>query len=153
MSAIELADRWRNLADAARKPWDDKAAAAQEAYLQECTSKCLEDGGGGDDNEEDEEANDGGEEGGEEGDGDDDDIRTTNRSCLPLSRVKRIAQDHLDVNGCHLGKEATFTASKVRSLASLPRSLASPPPSSHLYLAPFHHPRLLSTLAPPPSPL
>ena len=33
--ATEIADRWRGLSDADRKPWDTKAAAAQEAYLQE----------------------------------------------------------------------------------------------------------------------
>ena len=119
----ELADRWRSLSDAARKPFDEKAAAAQDAYLKELTQKQLErleslEGGDddgeeneGEENEENEENE--AEEANEEEDAADDIYgRTSAKAVLPICRVKRMAQDHIE-SCAGIGKEATFVTSKA----------------------------------------
>ena len=147
--ATELAKRWKDLSDADRKPWEDKAAAAQEAYLQECTQRFLDKGDDGEPDEEadggDEEPNEGEGEG-EEAEGADDNVRTSAKTVLPRSKVKRIAQDHLQEG--HLGKEATFIVCKVSLRAKSGRlpprtrartwqlaracfAMTCPPPVSH----------------------
>lgn len=117
VSAIEVSSRWRSLSEADRKPWDEKAAAAQETYLQECTQRFVD--AGDDDNGE--EANDDNEDeaNGEEEEptegqtGDDADCRATAKLNLPTTRVKKIAQVGAE-DGRIVGKEAIFTISKVR---------------------------------------
>ena len=115
VSAIELAERWRALSDAARRPWDEKASTAQEAFLAERTQHYVEAGDGEAGEEEGEEdAKDEAEED-EEGDDDEslesDGVRVSASTMLPFSRVKRIAGEHVEYG--NVGKEATFTASKV----------------------------------------
>ena len=117
ISPIELADRWRNLSDEDKKLWEDKAAAAQEAFLKECTQKYLEadaDEGDAGEPDEDEDARDDADEGEGDDDGAEDDgsqARISTTLALPHSRVKRITRDHVEVG--LVSNEAVFAAGKV----------------------------------------
>jgi hypothetical protein len=127
VTATELAERWRALSEGHKRPWEEKASAAQEAYLQECTQRFLDaDGDAAEAGEEAEEAEEGGEGGGEEAD-DESNGRTSASMILPFARVKRIAQEHLEHGS--MSREGVFTVSKVRAPAHLDgsTSLRTPP--------------------------
>lgn len=120
-TTAEAVDLWRALSVEEREPWEEKAAAAQDAYLQECTKKALErleaaDAGveEGDGEEDDGEQDD---EGQEDGDGEDagESSGFEGPPRLPFSRVKKVAQLGTSEVGL-LGKEASFTMCKAAEL-------------------------------------
>jgi histone H3/H4 len=106
---MEILDYWRRLVDEERKPWEEKAAAAQEVYLKECMDKCMADEDGEEEShseEEDASAED------DEGEGEDDEDEVSEGSMrLPYARVKRIAQ--ADERDETLGREAVFATCKA----------------------------------------
>ena len=107
VSTNEVMDYWRALSDADRKPWEDQAAKACAAYLEEVMQRAKElEGDEGDDDEDEEPADQGGEDGGAEGADED------AASCiLPISRLKKIVRANTEVPT--LSKEAVFGVGKA----------------------------------------
>ena len=114
--AIELAERWRKLDAEEKKPFEEKAAAAQEAYLQEMTMRYM-DGEEDEDGEEDHDDEGNGEDEENEDDdkqasGDVADCRVTTKTPFPVARLKRVAAAGAE-NVSFIGREATFAISKA----------------------------------------
>ena len=85
VSPNEILEYWRNLSDAERKQYEDKAAKACAAYLEDCTQREVQRLAEGGDEEEAEGEEEDGEDGGE-GDGEG---KGETSVQVPLSRVKR----------------------------------------------------------------
>ena len=100
VTANEAVELYKALSDAERQPWEDKAAAACEAYLKERTAAAVErraalEAGGeadeGDGEEEDEEGADDGEGNGGEGEGGEADEEGDGKvRSLPYSKIRKL---------------------------------------------------------------
>lgn len=118
-NAVEIYDKWTNLPEDERKPWEDLAAKAQEDYLRECTQRCMaatmdegEGADGADDDACDDDAQECGDDDGQEEAQDHQSRLFEATMMLPHSRVKRIAQG-VDDSPATFSKEAVFTTAKA----------------------------------------
>ena len=116
----EVVDIWQTLSEEEKSQWEEKAAAAQKAYLEECTKRALERleaEENGEEEEEEEEEQEEEEEDAQE-DGEEEDAGETSGfdgpPRLPAGRVKRIAQAGTEVG--IVSKEMVFACSKAAEL-------------------------------------
>ena len=115
LPTVEVIEAFRALSEEDRNTWSEKAASAQEAYLQESTKRFLE--AGADDEDEGED--------GEDGDGDGDDAEEDTETSgfegplrIAVSKVKKIAEKGLSdtLTVSRVSKEANFAFGKAAEL-------------------------------------
>ena len=114
VSTNEVMDYWRALTDAERKPFEEKAAEACAAYLEECTQKAMLTAEGEGDGDGEEEADEDDEEYKADEGGEDDDSGSGGEltPMVPLSRVKRIMMLNTADAPKNWGREPTFCVAK-----------------------------------------
>lgn len=108
----EIIEYWRNLSDAERRPYEEKAAQHCSAYMEECTQRERQRMADGD-------ANDGGEgeedevddADGEGGDGDAEGGKGEAALHFPVSRVKKVITQGLEMPR-NFGRESIFAVTK-----------------------------------------
>ena len=115
LPTVEVAEYWRALSEEERNTWNEKAASAQEVYMQECTKRFQE---AGEDNEDDGEDGDDGDGDGENAEEDDETSGFDGPMRFPKGRVKKIALAGLSDNPTvgKVGSEATFVFGKAAEL-------------------------------------
>ena len=115
LPTVEAIEAFRALSEEDRNTWSEKAASAQEAYLQESTKRFLE--AGADDEDEGED--------GEDGDGDGDDAEEDTETSgfegplrIAVSKVKKLAEKGLSdtLTVSRVSKEANFAFGKAAEL-------------------------------------
>ena len=114
VSTNEIIEYWRNLSEADRKPYEEKAAQACAAYLEECNQREVQRLAEGGDEEEGEDENDDDNEDGEGKDEEGNDESKPDKAQLPLSRIKRIISLGQESKNSHLySRESVFAITKA----------------------------------------